>query len=73
MHLVDPGTGLTQMVLQEPKEHQDPEQVRQRRGVVGQVPAHGGGQVARLDLQPLGPLVLVDAPRLPSACSASIR
>jgi hypothetical protein len=32
---------------------------------VGQVPAHGGGQVARLDLQLRGPLVLPEAPQRP--------
>jgi hypothetical protein len=39
--------------------------VRQRPGVVGQVPAHGGGEVARLGLQPLGPLALPGAPQRP--------
>jgi hypothetical protein len=39
--------------------------VGKRLRVVGQVPAHRGGQVARLALQPLGPLVLVEAPQRP--------
>jgi hypothetical protein len=32
---------------------------------VGQVPARGGGEVARLGLQPLGPLALPGAPQRP--------
>jgi hypothetical protein len=63
--LVDPGAGLAQVVPQLPEEKQDPEQVGQRLGVVGQVPLDGGGQVARLGLQPLGPVVLVEAPQGP--------
>jgi len=39
--------------------------MRQWFTVVGQVPAHGGGQVARLGLQRLGPLALADAPQRP--------
>jgi hypothetical protein len=38
--LLNPGAGLAQVVLQEPEGPQDPEQVWQRGGVVGQVPAH---------------------------------
>ena len=53
------------MVPQEPEEPEDPEQVRQRPGVVGQVPAHGGGQVALLGLQALGPLALAGAAQRP--------
>ena len=56
--LADPGAALAQVVPQGLAGSQDPEQVRQRPGVVGQVPAHGGGQVAGLGLQPLRPLAV---------------
>jgi len=39
--------------------------VWQRPQVVGQVPVHDGGQVARLGLQPLQPLVLARAAQGP--------
>ena len=39
--------------------------MRQRPGVVGEVPAHGGGQVARLGLQALGPVALAGAAQRP--------
>ena len=61
--LPGPGVDLAQVVPQFPEQPQDPEQVRQRFTVVGQVPAHGGGQVARLGLQPPGPLALPGAPQ----------
>jgi hypothetical protein len=51
------------MVAQYPKGAQHPEQVGQRLAVVGQVPAHGAGQVADLSLQPLGQLELLLQPR----------
>jgi hypothetical protein len=54
------------MVPLPPEQPKDPEQVWQRRPVVGQVPVHGGGQVARLGLQPVEPLVVADtAPQRP--------
>jgi hypothetical protein len=39
--------------------------MRQRPAVMGQVPAHRGGQVARLGLQPLPPLGLARATQRP--------
>ena len=48
-------------VLLHPEQPQDPEQVRQRGRVTGQVPAHRVGQVARLGPQPLHPLTPVGA------------
>ena len=59
--LLDPGAGLGHVVVQEPEEPQDAEQVREGPGVVGQIPAHGGGQVARLGVQPLQPLAVPGA------------
>ena len=53
------------MVPQPPEHPQDPEQVRQRPAVVGQVPAHRGGQIGRLRLQPHSRVILVEAPQLP--------
>ena len=35
--------------------------MRQRPAVVGQVPAHRGGQIGRLRLQPPGRVILVEA------------
>ena len=49
--LIDPAAGLGQVLPQEPERPQDPEQMRQRRGIVAQVPAHRGGEVARFGLQ----------------------
>ena len=60
--LVDPAASLTQVVPQPPEHPQDPEQMRQRPAVVGQVPAHRGGQIGRLRLQPPGRVILVEAP-----------
>ena len=53
------------MIPQRPEGPQDPEQVGQRPGVVGQVPAHGCGQVTVLGLQPVKPLVLAEAAQRP--------
>ena len=71
--LVDPAAGLADAFPQEPEGPQDPEQMRQRSTVVGQTPLHGGGQVARLGLQPLEPFAVADARSGRSARSASPR
>ena len=63
--LLDPRAGLTLTVAPRPKQPQRPEQVRQRPAVLGQIPAHRGGQVARLGLQPLEPFVLARAAQRP--------
>jgi hypothetical protein len=63
--LAEPRAGLARVVAQYPEGAQHPEQVRQRIAVMGKVPAYGGGQVARLGLQPFGPLALADAPQRP--------
>ena len=63
--LLHPGPALAHEVPQDPERPQHPEQVRQRRGIVGQVPAHRGGQVARLGIQPLQLLTLVGAAQRP--------
>jgi hypothetical protein len=54
---------LAHVVPQVPEHPQDPEQVRQWFWVVGQVPAHGRGEVARLGLQPPGSLALLGTPQ----------
>src|SRR6185437_3253615 len=49
--LADPGASLAQDVVgQQFEVQQDAEQMGQRRAVVAEVPADGGGQVARLGL-----------------------
>jgi hypothetical protein len=63
--LPDPGAGLAHVVPQEPEQPEDPERVRQRPGVVVEVPAHGGSQIAVVDLEAFGPLALAGAAQWP--------
>jgi len=59
--LVDPAASLTQVAPQPPEQPQDPEQMRQRRAVVSQVPVHRGSQIGRLSLQSPGRAGLAEA------------
>ena len=52
-------------VLLRPEQPQDPEQVRQRHGVMGKVPAHRRGQVARLCPESLEPLAVARTAQRP--------
>ena len=58
-----PDAGLFRVPAQEPEWPQNAEQMGQWGGVVGQVPAHGDGHVARLGIQALHRLRLGGAQR----------
>jgi hypothetical protein len=64
-HLLHPGPRLALEVQRRPEQPQDPEQVRQRPAVMGQVPAHGGGQVSCLTLEPVHPFASAGAAQPP--------